>query len=383
MIHRTFGALLMAAGLALAPAAHAQTGPIKLGAVLSLTGPVGFIGDPQQKVLELQVKQLNEQGGILGRQVELVIYDDQSDPGNANTFAKRLIDSDKVDVLLGGTITPSAMAMVPHAERSAVPYVSFGGGASIVEPVKKWVFKTPPTDRLVAERILQDLKDHGHTHVALLAETSGFGQSGRKELTASAPKYGITIVTEETYGAKDTDVTPQLTKIRGTAGIQALIVFCGAGPSPAMAARGIAQLGLKLPVYMPHAAVNQELIKLAGAAAEGIRMPTAAFVVIDALAEDDPSKKIGREYYASYKSAYGTDASPFGSNAADALMIAIDALRRAGSIDKAKVRDAIEETDRLVGLNGTFTMSAEDHNGLDLDDLRMVEVREGRFVLAK
>lgn len=383
MNYRTFGALVAVAGLAFSPLAHAQAAPVKLGAVLSLTGPVGFIGDPQQKVLELQVKRLNEQGGVLGRQIELVVYDDQSDPSNANTFAKRLIDSDKVDVLLGGTITPSAMAMVPHAERSATPYVSFGGGASIVEPVKKWVFKTPPTDRLVAERMLQDLKDHGFTRVALLAETSGFGQSGRKELTTSASKYGITIATEETYGAKDTDVTPQLTKIRGVPGIQALVVFCGAGPSPAMVARGIAQLGLKLPVYMPHAAVNQELVKLAGSAAEGIRMPTAAFVVIDALPEGDPSKKVGQEYYASYKAAYNTDASPFGANAADALMIAVDSLKRAGSTDKTKVRDAIEKTSDLVGLNGTFKMSAEDHNGLDLTDLRMVEVREGRFVLAK
>ena len=145
----------LATALALPLTAQAQgTAPIRVGAVLSTTGPVGFIGDPQLKVLELYVKRINEQGGLLGRKVELITYDDQSDPTNANTFTKRLIDSDKVDVLVGGTVTPSAMAMAAQAERAGVPYVSTGGGVALVEPVKKWVFKTQPTDRLVALRIL-------------------------------------------------------------------------------------------------------------------------------------------------------------------------------------------------------------------------------------
>lgn len=374
----------LAAALALPLVAFAQGGaPIRIGAVLSTTGPVGFIGDPQLKVLELYVKRINDQGGILGRKLELVAYDDQSDPNNANTFAKRLIDSDKVDVLIGGTVSPSALAMVPHAERAGVPYISNGGSAALVEPVKKWVFKTPPTDRLVAERILQDMKDKGISRIGMLSETSGFGQSGRKEVIASAQKYGITLAADETYGAKDSDVTPQLTKIRAAEGLQAVLVFSGAGPAPAMALKNYAQLGMKLPVYMPHAAVNQELIKLAGAAAEGARMPTAAFVVVEALPDSDKSKAVGTAYYQAYKEAYKADASPFGANAYDALMIAADAIRRAGSTDKAKVRDAIEQTQGLVGLNGTFYMSPTDHNGLKMDSLRMVQVSGAKFTMAK
>ena len=283
----------LTAALTLPLVAQGQsTAPIRIGAVLSTTGPVGFIGDPELKVLELYVKRINEQGGLIGRKVELVNYDDQSDPNNANTFTKRLIDSDKVDVLVGGTVTPSAMAMAAQAERAGVPYVSTGGGVALVEPVKKWVFKTPPTDRLVAQRILQDMKDRGITRIGMLSETSGFGQSGHKEVLASAARYGISVAADETFGSKDSDVTPQLTKIRATPGLQSVLIFTGAGPAPAMALKNYAQLGMKLPVYMPHAAVNQELIKLAGSAAEGARMPTAAFVVVDALPDDDKSKAV-------------------------------------------------------------------------------------------
>lgn len=360
-----------------------DSAPIRIGAVLSTTGGVGFIGEPQLKVLQLYVKQLNDQGGLLGRKLEVITYDDQSDPNNANTFAKRLIESDKIDVMIGGTVTPSALAMVPHAERAGVPYVSTGGGIALVEPVKKWVFKTPPTDKLVAERILQDMKDKGVTRIGMLSETSGFGQSGRKEVVASAQKYGITLAADDTFGPKDSDVTPQLTKIRSVEGLQAVLIFTGAGASPAMALKNYAQLGMKLPVWMPHAAVNQELIKLAGQAAEGVRMPTAAFVVVDSLPDSDKSKPIGAAYYKAYKEAYNADASPFGANVYDALMITVDAIKRARSTDNAKVRDAMEATKGLVGLNGTFSMTPKDHNGLGMDSLRMVQVQGGRFVMAK
>lgn len=375
-------AFAAAAGLAVG-GAQAQGEPIRIGAVLSATGPVGFIGDPQQKTLELHVKQLNEQGGVLGRKIALTIYDDQSDPNNANTFAKRLIESDKVDVLLGGTVSPPALAMVPYAERAGVPFVSTGGSLSLVDPVKKWVFKTPHSDRMVAERILQDMNERGIKRIVLLTETSGFGQSGKKEVNAAAGKFGITVAGEETYGPKDTDITPQLTRLRNLQDAQAMLIFCGAGTSPAMAIKNYAQMGMKLPVYMPHAAVNQEFIKLGGPATEGVRMPTTGFVVPEALPDSDPQKKPSLEYYRSYKEAYKTDASPFGGNIADALAIAVDAIKRAGSTDRAKVRDAIEGTKGLVGLNGIFTMSATDHNGLKLDSLRMIEVRNGHFELVK
>ncbi len=383
MIRQAIRAAMFGAFTVLAAAgAHAQGEPIRIGAVLSVTGPVGFIGDPQQKAMEMDVKRLNDKGGVLGRKVVLTVYDDQSDPSNANTFAKRLVESDKVDVLIGGTVSPSALAMVPYAERAGVPFISTGGSLALVDPVKKWVFKTPHSDRMVAERILQDMKERGITRIAMLSETSGFGQSGRKEITAAAAKYGITVVGEESYGPKDTDITPQFTRLRALDGAQAMLIFCGAGTSPAVAIKNYAQMGMKLPVYMPHAAVNQDFIKLGGPATEGVRMPTAAFVVIDALQDGDPQKPVALDFYRNYKEAYGVDASPFAANTVDALALAVDGIRRAGSTDRAKVRDAIEGTKNLVGLNGIFTMSPTDHNGLKLESLRMVEVHDGHFVLA-
>lgn len=357
--------------------------PIKIGTLFSTTGPVGFIGDPEQKAVELLAKEVNDAGGINGRKIELVSYDDASDPARASTLTKRLIESDKIDLLIGGTITPNAMAMIPTVERAEIPYISVGGGLPIVDPVKKWVFKTPHTDRQVAMRLLQDMKEQGHTKVGLASETSGFGQSGRKEILEHAAGYGITIVADEKYGPKDTDITPQLTAVKGTQGIQAVLIFCGAGTSPSMAVKNYARLGIKLPLYLPHAVVNQEFLKLTGSASEGARMPTAIFVVPEAVPASDPQKPVIDAFYSNYEKAFHEKPSPFAGNSYDAMLIAIDAIKRAGSTDKAKVRQAIEETKNLPGLNGVFTMSATDHHGLKVESLRMHTVKDGKFVLAK
>lgn len=357
--------------------------PIKIGTLFSATGPVGFIGDPEQKAVELLAKQVNASGGINGRTIELVSYDDASDPARTSTLTKRLIESDKVDLLIGGTITPLSMAMIPTVERAKIPYISVGGGLPIVDPVKKWVFKTPHTDRQVAMRLLQDMKERGHTKVGLVSETSGFGQSGRKEILDHAAGYGITIVADEKYGPKDTDITPQLTAVKGTQGIQAVLIFCGAGTSPSMAVKNYARLGIKLPLYLPHAVVNQEFLKLTGSASEGARMPTAIFVVPEAVPASDPQKPVIDAFYSNYEKAFHEKPSPFAGNSYDALLIAIDAIKRAGSTDKAKVRQAIEETKNLPGLNGVFTMSPTDHHGLKVESLRMHTVKDSKFVLAK
>jgi branched-chain amino acid transport system substrate-binding protein len=357
--------------------------PIKIGTLFSTTGPVGFIGDPEQKAVELLAKQVNASGGINGRTIELVSYDDASDPARTSTLTKRLIESDKVDLLIGGTITPLSMAMIPTVERAKIPYISVGGGLPIVDPVKKWVFKTPHTDRQVAMRLLQDMKERGHTKVGLISETSGFGQSGRKEILDHAANYGITIVADEKYGPKDTDVTPQLTALKGAGGVQAVLIFSGAGTSPSMAVKNYKRLGIKLPLYLPHAVVNQEFLKLTGSASEGARMPTAIFVVPEAVPDSDPQKPVIDVFYSGYEKTFHEKPSPFAGNSYDAMLIAIDAIKRARSTDKAKVRQAIEETNNLPGLNGVFTMSPTDHHGLKVESLRMHVVKDGKFVLAK
>lgn len=374
--------LLAGLGLSLCMGAAVQAAePIRIGSVLSVTGPAAFLGDPELKTLQLYVEKLNKAGGVLGRQIELVHYDDGSDANKANGFAKRLIESDKVDVLVGGTTTGSTMAMYPLVEKAAIPFVSLAGGVPIVEPVKKWMFKTPHTDRMAAEKVFEDMKKKGISKVGLLSETSGFGSSGKKETEAVAGKYGITLVANETYGPKDSDMTAQLTKIRGAAGIQAVFVF-GLGQGPAIVTKNYAQLAIKLPLYHAHGVASDDFIKLAGPASEGVRLPSPALIVADALPPKDPVKPVVSAYRKDYMDRYKTDVSTFGGYAYDGLMLALDAIKRAGGTDKTKVRDALEATRGFVATTGVFNMSATDHMGLDLTAFRMLEVKKGDWVIA-
>ena len=162
-------------------------------------------------------------------------------------------------------------------------------------------------------------------------------------------RLGVEIVADETYGAKDTDVTAQLTKIRAVDGVQAIFVF-GLGEGPAVVAKDIAQLGIKLPVYQSHGVASQEFIRLAGGAAEGERLPAAAILVPDQLPDSDPQRTVlSRTMSSFYTAKTGRDVSTFGGHARDAFFIWKAAVERAGSVDKAKVRDEIEKTTGFVG----------------------------------
>jgi branched-chain amino acid transport system substrate-binding protein len=260
--------------------------------------------------------------------------------------------------------------------------LSLAGAVVIVEPVKKFVFKTPHTDRMAAEKVFEDMKKRGLTKVALLSETSGFGQSGKKETEGVAAKYGITLVANETYGPKDTDMSPQLTKIKNTAGVQSLFIF-GLGQGPAIVTKNYKQLGMSLPLYHAHGVASEEFIKLAGPAAEGVRLPAAALLVAGKLAANDAQKPIVVAYSKAFTEKWKTDVSSFGGHAYDGLMLAVDAFKRAGGTDKAKVRDAIEATKGYVGTGGLVNMSATDHMGMDLSAFRMLEIRNGDWTIAQ
>ena len=374
--------LVAGAALVLGAFSAIAAEPIKIGSVLSVTGPAAFLGDPELKTLEMYVADLNKKGGVLGRQIELVHYDDGSDAGKANGFTKRLIDDDKVDILVGGTTTGATMSSAPLVEKAGIPFISLAGAVVIVEPVKKWVFKTPHTDRMAAEKVFEDMKKRGISKVALLSETSGFGQSGKKETEAVAGKYGITLVANETYGPKDTDISPQLTKIKNTAGVQGVFIF-GLGQGPAIATKNYKQLGITLPLYHAHGVASQQFITLAGPAAEGVRLPAAALLVADKLPANDPQKPVVVAFSIMYKEKTKSEVSTFGGHAYDGLMLAVEAIKRAGTTDKAKVRDALEATKGYVGTGGIVNMSATDHMGLDLTAFRMLEIKNGDWTLAQ
>ncbi len=374
-------------GLAIAAALTASlvTGaaaqqPIKIGAFLSVTGPAAFLGDPEEKTLQLYVDEINRGGGVLGRKLELVSYDDGGDAEKARTFAKRLIEQDRVDILLGGSTTGTTMAVVPLAEQSQIPFISMAGAVVIVEPVKKWVFKTPHTDRMACEKIFADMRARGATKIAMISGAGGFDKSMRQECLGVAKNYQVQIAADETYGAQDTDMTPQLAKIRNTPGIQALI-NPGFGQGPAIVTKNYKQLGMTMPLYQSHGVASKQFIELAGAAAEGVRLPAAALLVAEILPDNDRQKPVVMAYSKAYTARFKSEVSTFGGHAYDALFIAVGAMKTAGTIDKAKVRDAIEATKGYVGTGGVVTMSSSDHIGLDLSAFRMLEIRNGNWTL--
>jgi branched-chain amino acid transport system substrate-binding protein len=376
-LHTWFAAAL----LAVSAAAQAQA-PIRIGAFLSVTGPAAFLGDPEQKTLELYVERLNAAGGVLGRKLELVSYDSGGNAEKARTFAKRLIEQDRVDLIVGGSTTGETMAVVPLVEAAGLPFISLAGAVVIVEPVKKWVFKTPHTDRMACDKIFVDMKARGVAKAALISGSGGFDKSMRGQCLDVAKNHGIDIVADETYGAGDTDMTAQLTKIKNAAGVQA-VLNAGFGQGPAIVTKNYKQLGISVPLYQSHGVASKQYIQLAGDAAEGVRLPAAALLVAESLPDSDPQKKVVVSYKQAYEARFKQDVSTFGGHAYDGLMLAVQALNKAGGTDKEKVRDALESIRGYMGTAGLVNMSARDHMGLDLTAFRMLEVRKGDWALVQ
>ena len=355
---------------------------VKIGSVLSVTGPASFLGDPEKKTLEIYVEEINASGGVNGQQLHLIVYDDGGDANNARTFATRLVEQDQVVAMVGGTTTGATLAMIPVFEEAKIPFISLAGAIQIIEPVREWVFKTPHTDKMACEKIFEDLKSRNMTSIALISGTDGFGKSMSEQCHAVAPNSGITIVTEETYGPRDSDMTPQLTNLKGRAGVQA-VVNPGFGQGPAIVTRNYRQLAISLPLYQSHGVASKQFIDLAGDAANGVRLPAAALLIAEQLPDDDAQKSVVVGYKKTYEEKTGQDVSTFGGHAYDGLMILVEAAKRAGGFDPAKLRDEIENTKDFVGTAGVVNMSPTDHMGLDLTAFRMLEIKDGNWTLVE
>ncbi|HEY0852484.1 MAG TPA: ABC transporter substrate-binding protein [Bradyrhizobium sp.] len=366
--------------VALLTASDPASAQIKIGSVLSITGPASFLGDPEKRTLEIYVDEINAKGGVNGQKLQLVVYDDGGSADNARTFATRLIEEDKVVAMVGGSTTGTTLAMVQVFEEAKVPFISLAGAIQIIEPVRKWVFKTPHTDKMACEKIYADLKRRALTKIALISGTDAFGKSMRDQCVAVAPKSGINIVAEENYGPRDSDMTPQLTNIRNKAEVQA-VVNPGFGQGPAIVTRNYRQLGITLPLYQSHGVASKQFIELAGPAAEGVRLPAAALLVADKLPANDPQKSVVENYSRTYQAKTSQAVSTFGGHAYDGFMILVQAMQRAKSADSTKVRDEIERTKGYVGTGGIVNMSATDHMGLDLSAFRVLEIKSGDWTL--
>lgn len=373
MTFKTTTALILC-GTALAGAAQAE---IRLGASVSATGPAAFLGDPEAKTIEMMVEQINEAGGVNGEEIVLSLYDDGGDPNKARTFATRLVEDDEVVAIIGGSTTGTTMSILGVAEDEGIPFISLAGAISIIDPVREYVFKTPHTDRMACEKIFTDMKAEGITRIGMISGTDGFGASMQAQCKDVAGDHGIEILADETYGPQDADTTPQLTRIRNTDGVQA-VLNPGFGQGPAIVTRNFAQLGFEVPLYQSHGVASDAFIELAGPKeSEGVRLPGTALLIGDLLAEDDPQYKVVTEYTAAYEERYDQEVSTFGGYAHDAVALMVDAIERAGEADPDAIRDALEATSGLVGTTGTYNFTPEDHLGLDLSAFRMLEITGG------
>ncbi|HEY5973386.1 MAG TPA: ABC transporter substrate-binding protein [Geobacteraceae bacterium] len=354
--------------------------PLRIGALFAVTGPASFLGEPERNTLEMLVKEANAKGGVKGQKLELVVYDTQGDATKAVQLATKLIKNDKVSIIVGPSTTGETMAVIPVVEKEKIPLVSCAAGIKITEPVKKYVFKTPANDHVAAEKIFNYMLAKKQKNIALLTVTDGFGSSGREQLKELARKKGISVVADETYGPKDTDMTAQLTKIKGS---KADAIICwGTNPGPAIITRNVKQLGIKLPLYQSHGVASKKYIELAGADnTEGVLLPAGKLAIYDKLPKSDSQAKILKEYDAAYRKAYGVEASTFGGYAYDAFLMVVDAAKKGTTPEH--LRDGLEGVKKLVSISGIFNMSPTDHNGLDLSAFEMVKIVKGDWEIAK
>lgn len=362
--------------LSITPALAA--GAIKVGAILAVTGKASLLGAPEQRTLEMLVEDINAKGGINGSKLELVIKDSGSTPEKAISFAKQLIEEEKVFAIIGPSTTGETDAIKGIAEENKTILISCAAGESIVNPVLKYVFKTPQKDSFAVVRIFQQMKKMGISKIGVLSSSSGFGKGGKGQIEKLAPEYGLEIVANEVYDPAATDLTGEVTKIKSK-NVQAIINW-SVEPAQSIVIKNIRQQGMTAPIFQSHGFGNIGYVKTAGAAAEGVIFPAGRLLVADVLPDKNPQKALLLSYKKSYETRYKEDVSTFGGHGYDAMIILAEAIKTAGA-DKEKVRNAIENIKGLVGTAGIFNFSATDHNGLDLSAFEMLTVKDGKFTV--
>ncbi|MGE0086995.1 MAG: ABC transporter substrate-binding protein [Desulfococcaceae bacterium] len=369
--------LFLVCGLfAVSHASAAET--YKIGGIFAVTGPASFLGDPEKRSMEMIVETINAKGGIDGHMLEAVIYDTEGDPTKAVMGISKLISKDNVIAIIGPSTTPTTLAVMPAAVKAEIPLISCAAGNKITSPVNPWVFKTAQSDILAVAAIYAHLQKQDIKKIGILTVSDAFGESGREQLEAQAAQFGLTIVQADKFGNKDTDMTAQLTKLRSAE--PEAIVCWGTNPGPAVVAKNVQQLGLKIPLYQSHGVASPKFIELAGDAAEGIILPTGKILVSDLLPAEDVQKTILSDYAKQYTEKFKMPVSGFGGYAYDAMLIVAKALEGTGG-DKAKLRKNIEDMKGFVGVSGTFSFTPEEHNGLGPDAFVMVRIKNKTWEL--
>jgi branched-chain amino acid transport system substrate-binding protein len=369
---------LVALVAAAKPAAAAE--PIKIGAVFSVTGWAGPVGTPAKEAVEIATDEINKKGGVLGRNLEVYYEDDQSNPTNSAIAATKLIRDRNVCILLGSSLTVFTMPMVPVVEREQITLMAFGAGHELTSPIKKWVFRIPMTDYRVSPIMLKFATQVlGAKKLALLHSTDSSGTMGAKGVVDTVANYGASIISTERFESSDTNMIPQLTRIKA-ANPDAIILYTSAAPA-AVIAKNYQQLGMKTPVVASHGVPSQEFLNIAGKVAEAAHWAIVSPKVFYAwsLPLDDPYRKnVFDPFVKTLKERFGKEITGFHANGYDALYMVAQALTIAGTDDRAALRDAMEKV-KYKGLLASWTYTPGDHDGQNGDELYPLMVVDGKW----
>ena len=379
---KVVGILIVALALCVSVVAKAADAPaIKVGAIFAVTGGAANLGGPEAKTAEMLVEKINKEGGVNGQKIELIVKDSGSKPENAISLAKQLIEEDKVLAIIGPSTSGETMAIKNICQESKTILLSCAAAETIVNPVASYVFKTPQKDSDAVRCIFQVMKTKGIKKIGVITSNDGFGVAGGKQLTNLAGLAGIAIDINETYDKQETDLTGVLTKVKGR-DVQAVVNW-SIVPAQSLVAKNMKQIGLNVPLFQSHGYGNIKYVQEGGEAANGTIFPCGHLLIADQLPDKDPQKKLLLEYKKDYESRYKEDVSTFGGHAYDAVLILVEAIKKAKSTDKEKVREAIENIKGLVGTAGVFNFSSQDHNGLGMDAFEMLTVIDGKFAVYK
>jgi branched-chain amino acid transport system substrate-binding protein len=373
--------LVAAALSALALAAQAD---ITVGVTVSATGPAASLGIPEKNTIDIMPRTIG------GQKVNYIVLDDASDTTAAVTNARRLITESKVDIILGSTTTPNSLAMLDVVSESQTPMISLAASARIVEPVdakRRWVFKTPQNDIMMALAIAQHMADNGIKTVAFIGFADAYGEGWLQEFGKAAGLKGIQVVATERYNRTDSSVTGQVLKVVG-ANPQAVLI-AGSGTPAALPQKALKERNYGGRIYQTHGVANNDFLRVVGADGEGTLLPSGPVLVAAQLPATHPAKKSALEYVSAYEAKFGKGSvSTFGAHAWDAgilMKAAVEAALKKGAQPgtpafRAALRDALEGAKEVAGAHGIFTMSANDHNGLDQRGRVMVKIQQGAWV---
>ena len=389
MKRRSLLTLLVVVGVCFAmglPVSHAA-GPIKIAGIFALTGRAAFIGTAQRDAVLIAIDEANAQGGINGRKLEMVMEDTESNPTKAVMALKKVLQGEDVVAIIGPTLTGTAMAMRGFIEKEQIPAFMHSGGDVILKaPLKKgdpkslpkWIFKSPYKAADAMGKICQHMSKNGIKKIGFMYSNEGFGKDGLRNIKVQAPKYGVEVVAVEAFEPRDIDTTAQLTRITAK-GVQG-IIFWTVGPPMGIVPKNAKQLGIKVPLFACHGAGAPFFWKIAGEAGEGVMAPSTKIIVADQLPDSDIQKQKILAYIKAYKDKYNREPGTMVAYGADAAFIVVDVIKKVGP-DRAKIREAIENTKGYVGISGIYNMSPQDHNGLSIDDIVMVQAASGGWKL--